>query len=160
MKKITSVFDINKGSQLSTREMNYDATPRVSNYGLCELINFKENDSESKKVGFYTMPLYEMDLKQYLSQFKGLKKVEKILDVVHKLASIFKYVHCSKRTYNDLKLQNVMINTMGSPDADPEVFLIDFGFAAKFVCKDGKEHIPRSKQVDVFAGNMIFASER
>ena len=35
MKKVSSVFDINKASEMSTQEMNYDATPRVFEYGLC-----------------------------------------------------------------------------------------------------------------------------
>ena len=53
-----------------------------------------------------------------------------------------------------------MINTMGSLDSDPEVFLIDFGFATKYVTKTGKEHKPESCKVDEFTGNLIFASER
>ena len=59
----------------------------------------------------------------------GVQKIVKIIDVAHRLVSIFKFVHCSKRTFNDLKPKNIMINTMGSLDLDPKVFLIDFGFA-------------------------------
>ena len=75
---------------------------------------------------------------------------EKIFEVTHKLVSIFKIVHCSKRTFNDLKLQNVIINTKGNLDADPEVFLIDFGFATKYEKKEGKKHISESSLVDFF----------
>ena len=96
---------------------------------------------------FFIMPLYEMDLKDYLSHFKGLQKVEKIIDVVGKLVNIFKYVHCSKRTFNDLKPENVMVNTYGNIDADPEVFLIDFGFSKKYLKANGKEHIEESETV-------------
>ena len=63
------------------------------------------------------------------------------MDVAIKIVSIFKYLHCAKRTYNDLKLQNIMINAGTDLDEDPKVFLIDFGFAKKWVKKDGKEHI-------------------
>ena len=120
---------------MSAQEINYDATPRVSDYGLFKLVNFGEIDAkkDSKTVAFYIMPLYEMNLQEYLRQFSGVQKIEKILDVTYKLVSIFKYVHCSKRTFNDLKLQNIMINTTGNLDSDPEVFLIDFGFASKYV---------------------------
>ena len=72
MKKISEVFDVNKSSELSVQEMNYDATPRVSNYGLLDLVNFEKNDSKPKRVAFLTMPLYEMNLKEYLSLFEGL----------------------------------------------------------------------------------------
>lgn len=40
MKKITQVFDQNQKSGLS-KLINYDATPRLSDYGLVELENFK-----------------------------------------------------------------------------------------------------------------------
>lgn len=53
-----------------------------------------------------------------------------------------------------------MVNTYGNLDAHPEVFLIDFGFARKFLQKDGKTHIDESKAVNVFSGNMHFASKR
>ena len=44
-----------------------------------------------------------------------------------------------------------MINTKGDLDSDPEVFLIDYGFATKYVKKDGdrKRHIEESETVDV-----------
>lgn len=47
---------------MSSREITYEATPRVYDYGLCELINFGAKDKELTTVAFYTMPLYEMDL--------------------------------------------------------------------------------------------------
>ena len=53
-----------------------------------------------------------------------------------------------------------MVNTKGGLDVDPEVFLIDFGFAKKFLKKDGKTHIEETKTADVFTGNIHFASER
>ena len=53
-----------------------------------------------------------------------------------------------------------MVNTNGNLDADPEVFLIDFGFAKKFLKKDGKTHLEESKTVDEFSGNIHFASGR
>lgn len=160
LKKISGVFEVNKASDLSAREITYDATPRVSDYGLFDLANFEARASKPTTAAFYTMPLYEMTLQEYLSQLEGVDKIVKILDVAHKLVSIFKYVHCAKRTFNDLKPQNVMINTTGRPDADPEVYLIDFGFATKYVSKSGKEHIPESSKVDAFTGNIVFASGR
>ena len=89
-----------------------------------------------------------------------MQKIEKILHLTICLVSIFKYVHCAKRTHNDLKLENIMVNTMGSLNADPQVFLIDFGFTDKYMEKDGKTHINANKTTDVFQGNMVFSSVR
>lgn len=55
------------------------------------------------------------------------------MDVSAKIVDIFKFIHCAKRTYNDLKLQNIMINQGKTLDDDPEVILIDFGSARKYV---------------------------
>ena len=79
------------------------------------------------------MPHYEMNLNDYLELLQGVNKLEKIIYIATKLISIFKYTHCAKRTFNDLKPQNIMIDTQGSLDADPKVYLIDFGFAQKYV---------------------------
>ena len=68
-----------------------------------------------------------MDLQNYIRRFDGIQKVEKIIDIVSMLVNILKYVHCSKRTYNNLKPANIMVNTNENMDADPEIFLIDFG---------------------------------
>ena len=95
-------------------------------------------------VSFYLMPRYEMNLKKYLSLLKGLHKIWKIIDITIKIVNIFKYVHCAKRTYNDLKLTNIMVNTKGNLDAEPEVILIDFGFADKFLTREGSVHIEES----------------
>lgn len=149
----------NKSSDLG-QEMNYDATPQILSYGILNLANFNETSESLRLNTFYIMPLYEMNLKQYLSKLNGVQKVEKIMDVTSKLVSIFKYIHCAKRTFNDLKLENIMVNTKGDLKADPEVYLIDFGFAKKFLKKDGKNHIEESKTVEVFTGNIHFASER
>ena len=53
-----------------------------------------------------------------------------------------------------------MINTGDSLDSDPEVFLIDYGFAQKYVKKDGKTHIEESTEVDAFMGNINFSTVR
>ena len=94
------------------------------------------------------MPHYEMNLKQYLSQLQGQQKFEKIIDVTIKILNIFKYVHCAKRTYNDLKLTNIMVSNRGDMNADPEVTLIDFGFADKFISSDTNKHIEDSETVE------------
>ena len=49
--------------------------------------------------------------------------------------------------------------TLGSNlDADPKVYLIDFGFSDKYVEIDGKNHISDEETVEVFKGNFKFSS--
>lgn len=62
-----------------------------------------------------------------------MQRLERVIDITIKLVNVFKYVHCAKRTYNDLKLTNIMVNTNKNLDMDPEVFLIDFGFSDKLM---------------------------
>lgn len=61
----------------------------------------------------------------------------------------------SRRTYNDLKLANIMINKSGTDKL--AVTLIDFGFADKYINEDGT-HINNKEVVEVFQGNLLFAS--
>ena len=61
----------------------------------------------------------------------------------------------SRRTYNDLKLANIMINQ--SEDEELQVTLIDYGFADKYINEDGT-HISNKETVDMFQGNLLFAS--
>ena len=92
--------------------------------------------------------MYEMNLKQYLSKLNGVVRIQKIFEVAYKLIGILKYVHTTRRTFNDLKPENVMINTNGGMDAEPEVYLIDFGFADKYTQDDSKDHIESGSQTD------------
>jgi len=85
-------------------------------------------------------------------------RIQKILEVAYKLVGIFKYVHTARRTFNDLKPENVMINTNGDLEAEPEVYLIDFGFAGKYTQDDSKTHIDSGSQTEMFEGNLLFAS--
>ena len=61
-------------------------------------------------------------------------------------------VHSTRRTFNDLKPENIMLK-------DSKVSLIDFGFCKKYVNSDGK-HCREDDEVDSFRGNFIFATQR
>ena len=73
-----------------------------------------------------------------------------------------KIVHKAGRTYNDMKPQNVMISYKNKEvfnSSELDVTIIDFGFVDKF--KDEKKayaHIERSETVEMFQGNLLFAS--
>lgn len=91
-----------------------------------------------------------------MKELKGVKKAIYILEVAIQLVSIFELVHKSNRTFNDLKPENVMINTKYA-SRQISVFLIDFGFADKFIQENGK-HISENDTIEVFLGNLLFAS--
>ena len=65
LNKITDTFVKNKIRELKG-EISYEATPRVINYGLFTLRNFVKHEKEIK-VSYFTMPLYDMNLEEYLS---------------------------------------------------------------------------------------------
>lgn len=52
------------------------------------------------------------------------------------------YVHAARRTFNDMKLENIMINANGDFKKMKQVVLIDFGFSQKlYKEKNSNEHI-------------------
>ena len=83
------------------------------------------------------------------------------------MLNILERVHSTGYIYNDLKLDNIMLDY----DTDIQhliysnydifdqnhVNLIDFGFASRYLSKESKEHINK-KKVDVFRGSIIFSS--
>ena len=60
---------------------------------------------------YYIMPKYDMSLAKYVKTLTGFKKIEKIIEVICQLMGSLKYLHTCRRTFNDLKPDNVMINT-------------------------------------------------
>lgn len=86
MIKISMLFDSN-----SNFESESETTPRIIDHGLFRLSNFDHRKTQKKKeMVFYIMPIYEMELGDYLKNFGGLKKIVKIIDVVSKLVTIIK----------------------------------------------------------------------
>ena len=59
------------------------------------------------------MTLYKMNLEQYLRKLTGVTYMRDLFEVAYQLINIFKIVHCAKKTFNDLKLENIMITPPG-----------------------------------------------
>ena len=70
---------------------------------------------------------------------------------------ILKLVHASKRVHNDLKPENVMIQTLD--DGSRQAYLIDYGFATK-LCDANNCHIAAEETAIDFQGNIYFSSLR
>ena len=68
MKKVNSVFTTNIKKMIECQALNeitYHAVPQIIEYGVLELENFRPKD-ETRVCGFYLIPLYEMNFKQYI----------------------------------------------------------------------------------------------
>ena len=61
--------------------MNYDPIPSVLDYGLIRMANFDKSKDNERWATHYLMPLYEMDMKKYLSKLQGLQKLEKTVNI-------------------------------------------------------------------------------
>ena len=75
------------------------------------------------------------------------------------LIEALKAVHESGFVYNDLKLDNIMINRKNDRqnEYDFNLVLIDYGLAIEYRSDSGK-HLPMEEMPE-FKGNLIFASE-
>jgi len=114
--------------------------------------------SEDKKfLSFYVMPKYGQNLEQLFTHYNNHFTTKTILQIGIKLVDIIEKVHLAGFTYNDLKLDNILIgdHTLNEKYMH-EIRLIDFGFSARFESKHG-QHIEET-EVDVFRSNMIFAT--
>lgn len=114
--------------------------------------------SEDKKfLSFYVMPKYGLNLEQLFTRYNNKFSSKTILQIGIKLVDIIEKIHLAGYTYNDLKLDNILVgdHTLNEKFMH-EVRLIDFGFSARFQSKSGT-HIEET-EVDVFRSNMIFAT--
>ena len=57
-----------------------DIIPKILNTGTIKMSNF---DGQSNEItcSYYLMPKYDMNLKEYLGQLKGLDKLQQIFEV-------------------------------------------------------------------------------
>lgn len=158
MRKICAVYEHNKER---FPQIDHNPFPVVAYYGSTNLYNLDsldETEENSLKFSYYVMTLYKMNLNQYLSNVTGIAYMRDIFEVAYQLMNILKIVHCSKRTFNDLKPENIMITPPGSPDENLKVHLIDYGFVDKFFNYDTNEHIKEWETVENFRGNLFFSS--
>ena len=132
MKKMEEIVEYNK-QKLNAASLLELGIPQIIDYGMLLLQNFNAgaNEEDVKMCGYYIIPQYQHNLNQYLEIVKKDALDGEIFAVAKQLVGIFKIVHTAHRTFNDLKPENIMINIQD--DGTPKVFLIDFGFAAKFI---------------------------
>lgn len=110
--------------------------PQIKVYGEIEIINESKDRGEATQLGFFIMKKFECTLGQYLHERQKIlpSAATKVID---QLIGTLELVHASRRTYNDLKLNNIMVNIKSSGISSA---LVDFGYADYYCSKEG-EHI-------------------
>lgn len=113
------------------------------------------------------MPRYGQNLNQSIKQKKYKMSNESIYNLGIQLLQILEVVHDSGFTYNDLKLENILLGLgqnipkdcrEGNCFKDVTLTLADFGFASKFMNKETGEHVPMVI-TKYFRGNLLFSSK-
>ena len=57
--------------------------------------------------------------------------------VIRKLIQALDLIHGSGYTYNDVKLDNIMVKHNDKQNSKPKFVLVDYGMAQKYVDEDG-----------------------
>ena len=117
---------------------------------------------------YVVMPRLGMNLHELFNKKNGSFTEESIYSLGIQLLNILEKVHRAGFIFNDLKLDNLLLDFDADvkqlkKDVDTDIFstnninIIDFGFATPFLKEDGTTHVKKS-MVDYFRGNLIFSS--
>ena len=96
------------------------------------------------------MPRYGKNIDHYFEEQNKTLSNLSIYDLGLRLINIFQVIHSAGFTYNDLKLDNLLIGfenklpnnyTNGSCFEDVDIHLVDYGFSTRYVSKKNGEHI-------------------
>ena len=139
-----------------SRDQNstYCGYPSMKTYGM--ILMDKTQDLEQKEpklVGYYVMKRCQITLDEYVSELSFMEPTE-VFQISIEMLDTLEILHETGRTYNDLKLNNIMIDK--NPDGI-RMTLIDYGFAESYRNKAG-EHVAPETSVETFQGNLLFAS--
>ena len=138
-------------------------------YGVLMHLNplYSESNQENEYIlqSYLIIPRYGLSLEQYFLNVNQTWSVESIVHLGSYLIDSLRLIHEVGYTYNDLKLDNIMVGyDQELPnDSETNIFagktlhLIDFGFASKYVDKKNGEHLPK-RDTDLFRGTLTFCS--
>ena len=143
--EIEALKDIKNTERENNFDYPYDYTPLVVSKGMFILqkdnmeMEEDSNDMNGESPGkqfmsFYVMPKYGKNLETYFNQYNQRFRPKTILQLGIKMVEIIEKIHDAGYTYNDLKLDNILIGGYTQQERQlHEIRLVDFGFAQKFV---------------------------
>lgn len=82
-------------------------------------------------MSYYVMPKYGRNLDSYFNQFNMSFSHKTIYQLGIRLIDIYERIHESGLTYNDLKLDNILVGDhKNREESMHQIELVDFGFAS------------------------------
>ena len=116
---------------------------------------------------YIVMTRYGSNFFDIFSNHQALFSTKSVYSLGLTLLNILEKIHKAGYVYNDLKLDNLMLDygvnikemTAGSDDPFEKITIniIDFGFATPYVEADGQTHIQKQR-LGTYRGNIIFSS--
>ena len=113
------------------------------------------------------MPRYGTNLLNLFKKKEAKFTAESIYSLGIQLVNVLEKIHDAGYVYNDLKLDNLMLDYGKNVDkfnnSDDDIFatnnvnVIDMGFATRYMDEQNKEHVTKS-MLDEFRGNILFSS--
>lgn len=133
----------------------------------CVASNELLNQSNSEIFTYVVLPRLGTNLNHLFNKRKGQFTKEQTCSLGIQLVNILEQVHAAGLVFNDLKLDNLLldagINLANLCAATDDFFdvlnvtIIDFGFATPYWNKKANRHISK-KYVDVFRGSIMYSS--
>ena len=106
--------------------------------------------TQANLFGYYIMPKYKMTLEELIEENNGNIDAFTVFKIARGVFKALELVHQSGYTHNDIKTNNIML------DSNQNAFLVDLGFTTKY--RDAnQQHMP-VETVKMFRGNILFAS--
>ena len=176
-KEVSAMQNITSRKNVSECSMEID-TPEVIAYGMLMVSDdasvkiklSKKSDAEKNMLSYLIMPRFGRNIEQYFEKQKRILNKASIYHLGLACLDFLEQVHNAGYIYNDLKLDNLLIDLKHhlpskvaenqSCFAKTSINLVDFGFATKYTERNAEKkvvHIEKH-QVDVFRSNIIFSS--
>lgn len=133
------------------------ATPDFFPEVLFKGVFVEEQNNTNQLMSYFVLPRYGKNLETLYVDFNQKFSAKTTFQIGQQLLKILEKIHKAGYTYNDLKLDNIMVGDADfSEGSRDQIHLIDFGFSERFMDENGN-HKPQA-QSNVFRGNLSFAT--
>lgn len=130
-----------------------------------------QKPSDRVMLSYLIMPRFGRNLETYFENQNRVLSKASIFHLGRACIDLLEQIHNAGYVYNDLKLDNLLLDFKQSLPARPSIYencfadvtinLVDYGFTTKYLMREPGctqlKHIEK-KEVETFRGNMIFSS--